>query len=378
MSNVCYAATDIEAGVRVPIKFSFVNTGNMALTNIQLTWSSTAFVIGSKHQTMALLDTNTSQQVFNTLGVLDSANPNNNILHLHVSGKADGADYVFDRDIIVPIGTIRYYSSFSDSVGWIGSPFWQIVTDTDAEYFGALSCRPSVCGTFSLRSPDFVYTPNQLISFNYRYKMPMYGKDGLFVKLVSANHTQTLIFLGSGGALDADKTGEYYVDGKWCSYKLNLDDILLNQMTLGDIYHISFEFVRDDSTSTINHYSEMPDIGVFLQSFYLGGNDYTGPDGVLITDMPAVKINAYPNPVHSQNTMKIDMFSRFAGNYTVDIYNLKGQKVRQFHGNLTDWSFKRLTWDGKNENGHAVATGVYFLKMHVAGKTQTKKILILK
>ncbi|MCK4774293.1 MAG: T9SS type A sorting domain-containing protein, partial [Candidatus Krumholzibacteria bacterium] len=35
-------------------------------------------------------------------------------------------------------------------------------------------------------------------------------------------------------------------------------------------------------------------------------------------------------------------------------------------------------WDGRNQAGHAVSSGVYFYKIMAPGFTQTKKMIILK
>jgi flagellar hook assembly protein FlgD len=39
---------------------------------------------------------------------------------------------------------------------------------------------------------------------------------------------------------------------------------------------------------------------------------------------------------------------------------------------------KDVTWDGRNEAGHPVATGTYFYRLSAPGFTQTRKMVLLK
>jgi hypothetical protein len=38
----------------------------------------------------------------------------------------------------------------------------------------------------------------------------------------------------------------------------------------------------------------------------------------------------------------------------------------------------KAVWEGKNDSGRAVASGVYFYRLEVAGKSLTHKMLLLK
>jgi hypothetical protein len=37
-----------------------------------------------------------------------------------------------------------------------------------------------------------------------------------------------------------------------------------------------------------------------------------------------------------------------------------------------------MTWDGRNNHGHQVASGVYFIYVRAAGETATGKMLLLR
>ena len=94
----------------------------------------------------------------------------------------------------------------------------------------------------------------------------------------------------------------------------------------------------------------------------------------------------YPNPFNSTTTIMYDV-PEIAGRVprvAVQIFNIVGEKVRTIERSDRDAGTYFVTWNGRDENGAAVATGVYFYRLlsvdpemrnHFA---TTKKMLLLK
>ncbi len=83
-----------------------------------------------------------------------------------------------------------------------------------------------------------------------------------------------------------------------------------------------------------------------------------------------------PNPFNPTTVIKYAIASDNAVNLT--IYDVAGRKVRTLVNERQRADAYRITWDGSNDTGQKVASGVYFYKL-VAGKfTQTKKMVLLK
>ena len=57
------------------------------------------------------------------------------------------------------------------------------------------------------------------------------------------------------------------------------------------------------------------------------------------------------------------------------IYNLKGQKIRQYSV-LNNQS--SITWNGVDQSGKPVTSGVYLYQLKIGAETHTKKMLLLK
>jgi len=63
---------------------------------------------------------------------------------------------------------------------------------------------------------------------------------------------------------------------------------------------------------------------------------------------------------------------------SIEIFNTKGQKIRKLLEKHYGAGHYNIAWDGCDEQGRAVSSGVYFYKMQTAQKSQSRKMLMLK
>jgi hypothetical protein len=84
----------------------------------------------------------------------------------------------------------------------------------------------------------------------------------------------------------------------------------------------------------------------------------------------------FPNPFNPATTIKFDMKEK--GLVTLRIYNVAGQLVRTLLKSVKDAGGYSIPWDGKNDRGVPVATGIYLYKMEAPGFTATKKMVVLR
>ncbi|MCZ6852473.1 MAG: T9SS type A sorting domain-containing protein [Gammaproteobacteria bacterium] len=70
----------------------------------------------------------------------------------------------------------------------------------------------------------------------------------------------------------------------------------------------------------------------------------------------------------------------FERTVSIRIFNANGQLVKTLvHDIQTPKSGgHQVTWDGKNNDGQAVSTGVFFYRMETKGFSQTRKMVLLK
>jgi len=92
------------------------------------------------------------------------------------------------------------------------------------------------------------------------------------------------------------------------------------------------------------------------------------------TEKPGL-IGNYPNPFTSSTTISFYLTTENTENTDISIYNIKGQKIRQLSIENRQSS---ITWDGKDDNGRKVSSGVYFYKLQTERFCSTKKMILMK
>ena len=101
----------------------------------------------------------------------------------------------------------------------------------------------------------------------------------------------------------------------------------------------------------------------------LVGADMELPDTI-------TNINNYPNPFNPTTTISFELNMENIQDAEIGIYNLKGQRIRQYPISNGQSS---VIWNGTDFNDQSVTSGIYFYKLLVNGKTEAvKKCLLLK
>jgi len=94
-------------------------------------------------------------------------------------------------------------------------------------------------------------------------------------------------------------------------------------------------------------------------------------DDAQILDLETT-LSAFPNPF--TNRVNIMLNSKNNGCIEVDVYNIKGQKVKHF-ASLSEKSF---CWDGRDEHNISVSSGVYYIRIIQGSSKLSKKVLKIK
>jgi len=84
----------------------------------------------------------------------------------------------------------------------------------------------------------------------------------------------------------------------------------------------------------------------------------------------------YPNPFNP-NT-HIDFNLAGACQVKLEVYNILGNKVKTLVNGKLGAGHKSITWDGKDEQGKELASGIYFYRLKADEFTLTNRMLLLK
>ncbi len=97
---------------------------------------------------------------------------------------------------------------------------------------------------------------------------------------------------------------------------------------------------------------------------------------VTLTIHPQIDVLAFPNPFTDSLTLVVKE-STTPRQVKIAVFSVAGELVYRFPEDYGE-DIYQYVWDGRNENGEEVASGIYLLKIEVAGNSQIKKVAKVK
>ncbi len=160
---------------------------------------------------------------------------------------------------------------------------------------------------------------------------------------------------------DGEFIGLFEIDGiiplDTLSYGYQVEDISLGRFPDGDD---NWVYMDNATPGASNIYTSVYENNASQVHFNLIGN--------------------YPNPFNPTTTIKFSLKEN--SDVSIKIYNIKGVVVRTLVDNKMEATYHEVIWDGKNNTGKRVGSGLYFYKMISNGNnnrySSTKKMILLK
>jgi hypothetical protein len=138
------------------------------------------------------------------------------------------------------------------------------------------------------------------------------------------------------------------------------------------VFAADFDADGDNDLAVANELSDNVSI---LQNLT---NDVTSVDdgaGARLPDEFRLEQN-YPNPFNPATSIAYSLDAR--AHVTIDIYNVLGRKVRTLINDTQPAGSYQVVWDGTDQTGRAVATGLYLYRLQIGERAATKKMILLK
>jgi hypothetical protein len=85
----------------------------------------------------------------------------------------------------------------------------------------------------------------------------------------------------------------------------------------------------------------------------------------------------HPNPFNPETTISFSLAQTTSFVY-LEIYNLRGQKVKQLISSQLSTGQHSVVWNGRDDNGKLAPSGIYFYKLKTDDFQQTKKMILMK
>jgi hypothetical protein len=219
---------------------------------------------------------------------------------------------------------------------------------------------------------------------------------GVFVNGPLSNNAEGT-WQGWGGTLANDTTRQMYDDGthgdQWAGdsiftivYTLSSD----SGHTVGQEFKYGIGGGDNESGYGLNHIENIDDSGtettLYTQFGSINPNfydtwDYDNPNprvDKVENEIPtefALEQN-YPNPFNPSTTIEFAIPKLADVNLT--IYNVLGQSIRNIQMNNTQAGRYSVIWNGTNNFGAKVSTGIYFYKIKAGKYSDIKKMVFMK
>jgi hypothetical protein len=101
----------------------------------------------------------------------------------------------------------------------------------------------------------------------------------------------------------------------------------------------------------------------------------TAVDDRPIAAFPALHQN-YPNPFNPSTVVSFDLASR--GRVRIGVYDILGRRVATIADRVFAAGRHRLAWDGRDDGGRPLASGVYFCRLDTGERRETKKMVLAR
>lgn len=99
------------------------------------------------------------------------------------------------------------------------------------------------------------------------------------------------------------------------------------------------------------------------------------PQNPVIVKKTQLKGN-YPNPFNPETSIAFDLEKD--DDVSIEIFNAKGQKVKTLLNHRLNAGSHNIVWNGKDDQGNNVSSGIYFFNMKSGKYTSTRKMILMK
>ena len=140
----------------------------------------------------------------------------------------------------------------------------------------------------------------------------------------------------------------------------DIEEYMFIGLMEGEIYTVAIIAIYEDGESEI----------VEVEFIYT-------PTGTSDNELSAVSLMGnYPNPFNPETTIRFSTSKE--GYVDLSIYNLQGQKVTTLVNGVLKAQSHNIVWDGRNESGNRVSSGVYIYQVQSENETAEGRMILLK
>jgi len=210
------------------------------------------------------------------------------------------------------------------------------------------------------------------------------GTSSLIIEYSDVRYGQDSIYVEQGSVLD------------WGSGMIDSDPLFRD--TAGGNFHLMADYCGDPSNSPCIDVGHPDSLDIVLDCLLglgtescdlgaFGGTNEGIPVGIIDEgqdkqSLPrAITLSQnYPNPFNPTTTIRFEI-PGISGHVTwvrLAVYDIRGKLIKILLESELESGCHRITWDGSNKTGGAVASGVYLYTLTLGKAVTTKKMVIIR
>jgi hypothetical protein len=121
--------------------------------------------------------------------------------------------------------------------------------------------------------------------------------------------------------------------------------------------------------------------------YFVTATDFSGNEGkpAIVNALTGIggtprnyvlSISSYPNPFNPETTVRYTVPSK--GRLRIEVYDAHGMRVTTLVDEEKAAGAYTQEWNARDDDGHAVSSGVYFVRLQFKGETRSAKLVLLK
>ncbi|MCP4144481.1 MAG: T9SS type A sorting domain-containing protein [bacterium] len=259
-----------------------------------------------------------------------------------------GQIHLLDPAAVLGVFLWEYGPCWDDSYTW-----WNAYNEVDIEFSRWGNAQNGIC-QFVVQPWDF---PGNIIRFDTTF-----GEDELVSSAMrwSPDKIEFRIWRGDANQESQSNliqswtyTGPHIARPEQPRIHLNLWKLSSNPVDIQEVIFDDFVFVPLENTTSID---ETP------------GNHIACPNGRLHS--------AYPNPFNPKTSLKLSLINPDYIN--LDIFDIDGAIVKNITSGYFDSGEHHFEWDGLDNNGRKVASGLFICRLKGNGYIETQRLILIK
>jgi hypothetical protein len=141
--------------------------------------------------------------------------------------------------------------------------------------------------------------------------------------------------------------------------------------TNGNLYNGEWEY----AVTAVYLFVDGDDV-LEVESMISETNSITADNEQVGTLLKSELLSNYPNPFNPSTTIKYSLARE--GQVTIDIFNIRGQKINTLVNGVMSAGLHTVQWNGDDADGKSVSSGIYFYRMNNEGTSSVKKMILMK